>query len=404
MADVVVIGEDAGGHVDLDHLEAALETHRERPLKIGSFSAASNVTGILTDTRAVSALLHRHGALLVWDYAAAAPYAPIDMNPRGREDECLEKDAIFLSPHKFVGGPGTPGVLIVKRHHLKNRVPVVPGGGTVSYVNPQEHRYLTDPVHREEGGTPDIVGAIRAGLVFGLKETVGSERIVEHEKALARRAIGRLSRNPKIKILGNQSADRLPIISFLVRHGERYLHHEFVVALLNDLFGVQTRGGCSCASPYGHRLLEIDLATSKEYEKQILAGYEIVKPGWTRFGLNYFNTDDEVDLILGAIEWIATEGWRLLPAYDFDCRTGNWWHRAEVQPEIMRLDEVGFSPQGPEFSTHRASIPAAALADLIEDARRHAQAVEATGRGVGPEGLLPAQVGSLQWFPLPPTG
>ena len=398
-ADVVVVGEDASGHVDLAHLQAELTAYADRLLKIGSFSAASNVTGILTDSNAVTALLHRHGALAAWDFAAAAPYMPIEMNPDGGGDE-LAKDAIFISPHKFVGGPGTPGVLILKRELLGNRVPVVPGGGTVSYVNAEEHRYLEDGEHREEGGTPDIVGAIRAGLVFRLKEAVGAAAILEHEKALARQAIARLSRHPKITLLGDTRVDRLPIISFLVRHGERHLHHEFVVALLNDLFGIQTRGGCSCAGPYGHRLLDIDLPTSKEYEAQIVRGCEIVKPGWTRFGLNYFNSDDEVAFILGAIEWLADEGWKLLPAYDFDRASGRWWHRA-ARPAARRLTEVQFTAKGIEFPSERAPAPETSLAALIAEAHRQIEAVDYPAGKAWRRALLPDEARHLQWFPLP---
>src|SRR5690606_13343457 len=164
-----------------------------------------------------------------------------------------------------VGGPGTPGVLVVKRHLLKNRVPSVPGGGTVAYVNPQDHRYHDDPVKREEGGTPAIIESIRAGLVFQLKEAVGVDLIREREESFIRRAIELWSQSPAIQILGNRNAPRLSIVSFVVRHREDYLHHDYVVAVLNGLFGIQARGGCSCAGPYGHRLLGIDLATSRQF-------------------------------------------------------------------------------------------------------------------------------------------
>src|SRR5215468_10175160 len=180
IAEVRVIQEDADGHIDLDHLERELVRHAARPLKIGSFSAASNVTGIASDTRAIAALLHRHGAYSFWDYAAAGPYVAIEMNG-GAAGDGIEKDAVFVSPHKFIGGPGTPGVLVAKRHLLRNTVPACPGGGTVAYVNEAEHRYLTDPVHREEGGTPAIIESIRAGLVFQLKEAVGADAIRERE-------------------------------------------------------------------------------------------------------------------------------------------------------------------------------------------------------------------------------
>ncbi|TMC10055.1 MAG: aminotransferase class V-fold PLP-dependent enzyme, partial [Chloroflexi bacterium] len=193
IADVVVIHEDADGHVDLGHLEAELRRHADRPLKIGSFSAASNVTGIVTDAGAVATLLHQHGALSFWDCAAAGPYVEIDMCPA---DPLARKDAVFLSPHKFIGGPGTPGVLAVRRELVRNRVPTVPGGGTVAYVNPTEHRYLDDPVHREEGGTPAIVESIRCGLVFQLKEAVGTDEIRRREEAFIGRAIASWSENP----------------------------------------------------------------------------------------------------------------------------------------------------------------------------------------------------------------
>src|SRR5919199_2440402 len=253
IADVVVVPEDADGHVDLTALAAALEEHADRPLKIGSFSAASNVTGLLTDCDAVSALLHRHGDLACWYFAAAGPYLEIRMDPPPGGDPATRKDAVALSPHKFVGGPGTPGVLAVRREIARNTVPVVPGGGTVEYVNPVEHVYRSDVEHREEGGTPAIVESIRAGLVFQLKEAVGTDVIKAHENWFLHRALERWDSEPTLEILGNMAAPRLSIVSFTVRRvgadgrRGRYLHHNFLVALLNDLFGIQSRGGCSCA-------------------------------------------------------------------------------------------------------------------------------------------------------------
>ena len=188
-------------------------------------------------------------------------------------------DAIFISPHKFIGGPGTPGVLVARRDLFRNRVPSVPGGGTVAYVNPADHVYLGDVEHREEGGTPAIVESIRAGLVFQLKEAVGGAAIRAREESFTRRAIERWRRHPNLEILGNPDLDRLSIVSFVVRHEGRYLHHNFVVALLNDLFGIQSRGGCSCAGPYGHRLLGIDIERSHEFEREIARRCEGTKPG-----------------------------------------------------------------------------------------------------------------------------
>ena len=258
IADLVTIREDGDGHVDLAHLEAELERHRHRPQLIGSFSAASNVTGVVTDTMAVSSLLHRYGALAIWDYAAAAPYVRIEMGSPDTSDGYL--DAVVISPHKFIGGPGTPGLLVARRELFANRVPDVPGGGTVAFVNPGDHDYLEAVEHREEGGTPDIVGSIRAGLVFQLKDAVGVEEIQHREERFVRDAVMAWSEHPNLEILGRRDAERLSIVSFIVRDGSgHHLHHNFVVAVLNDLFGIQSRGGCSCAGPYGHRLLGIDL-------------------------------------------------------------------------------------------------------------------------------------------------
>ena len=249
IAQVVIIEENADGRIDKRHLERELQRYRDRPLKIGSFSAASNVTGIVSDTFGVATLLHRYGALSFWDFAAAAPYVSISMTPSGEGQELAYKDAIFISPHKFVGGPGTPGVLVAKRRLFKNRVPTVPGGGTVAYVSAESYDYLEDPVHREEGGTPAIIESIRAGLVFQLKHAVGTDAIRQREEHFIRRAISSWGENPNIGILGNKHAERLSIVSFLVRHGDGYLHHNFVVALLNDLFGIQARGGAPAPVP-----------------------------------------------------------------------------------------------------------------------------------------------------------
>ena len=263
------------------------------------------------------------------------------------------------------------------------------------------HRYIDDPEHREEGGTPDIVGSIRAGLVFQLKEAVGAENIFTHEKDMARHAIDILGKNPNINILGNNQTDRLPIISFLVRHGERYLHHDFVVAVLNDYFGIQTRGGCSCAGPYGHRLLGIDSETSEEFNVQIMGGCEIIKPGWTRFGLNYFNSEDEVSFILGAIDWVATNGHKLLSAYACDGPTGRWWHKQAGKAAVMSLNDIDYTASGPTYSTHKSSISLQNLDDLVQDAQKAIAALEGTSASGSADAVIPEPARHLQWFPLP---
>ena len=404
IADVVTIPEDADGHVDLERLEAELVRYADRPLKIGSFSAASNVTGIVSNTCAIADLLHRHGALSFWDFAAAAPYVQIEMYPQCDVHPLAYKDAVFLSPHKFVGGPGTPGVLIARRELLRNRVPDVVGGGTVAYVNPTEHVYLADPVHREEGGTPAIIESIRAGLVFQLKEAVGVPAIRAREESYWSRAIERWSANPNIDVLGNKDAERLSIVSFVVRRpGGKYLHHNYVVALLSDLFGIQSRGGCSCAGPYGHRLLGIDLERSHEFEHEITRGCEGIKPGWTRVSFNYFISEAVFQYLVDAVDLVANEGWKLLPDYRFEPHSGLWRHeRGAVEPPL-RLRDVRYDLERgelrfPHVDDQRA--PESALAEYLAEARALLAATPEWTESA-PAGSLNPEFERLRWFDLP---
>jgi selenocysteine lyase/cysteine desulfurase len=354
------------------------------------------VTGIVSDTDGVSSLLHHHGALSLWDCAAAAPYVGISM---GSKETPAHKDAIFISPHKSIGGPGTPGVLIVRKELLTNSVPSVPGGGTVAYVNSQEHRYLDDVEQREEGGTPDIVGAIRAGLVFQLKRAVGHDEIERREDAFIRRAISSWDRDPNIEVLGNQESRRLSIVSFVVRHERGYLHHNFVVALLNDLFGIQARGGCSCAGPYGHRLLGIDLDTSHEFEREITGGCEGIKPGWVRVNFNYFISEAVFSFILEAVHLIAEHGWRLLPDYDFEPSSGLWTHRMGLAEPPLSLHDLTYEGGRLHYELHRPTEPESVLSDYLKYARYIFE------QGPGGEGAEPLELSEdfehLRWFPLP---
>ena len=404
IADLVTIHEDLHGGIDLEELEARLQEYADRPMKIGSFSAASNVTGITTPVRDLSILLHRYGALALWDFAAAAPYVSIRMDPPSgaEEDELDYKDAVFISPHKMIGGPDTPGILVARRDLFRNRVPDMPGGGTVWYVNPDSHRYFDDPELREEGGTPQIIGSIRAGLVFALKEAVGPEVIREQEEHFIRRAIDAWSANPDIEILGDRDHERLSIVSFVVRHDGRYLHHNFIVALLNDLFGIQSRGGCSCAGPYGHRLLGIDLDRSREFEREIGRGCEGIKPGWVRVNFNYFISETVFQFILEAVLLVAEQGWRLLDQYDFDPHTGLWRHVLGRAEPPMSLLDVRYTPNGIECPHYRYSADEDSLGTYLEEARSilGAAGVPGPGRGCCTDDLT-ADFEHLRWFPLP---
>ncbi|MFD9127088.1 aminotransferase class V-fold PLP-dependent enzyme [Kitasatospora sp. NPDC059571] len=399
IADVVEIGTDADGHVDLADLRAQLVRFADRPMRIGSFSAASNVTGILTDADAVARTLHEHGALSFWDYAAAGPYVPIRVGESapGCGDH---KDAVFLSPHKFPGGPQTPGVLVVRRDLVRNQVPTAPGGGTVAFVDPEGHRYLADPVAREEGGTPAIVESVRAGLVFGLKQAVGTDLIQACEERLWRTALALWRHNPRIDVLGSHDAPRLSIVSFRIGHGGRYLHHNFVVALLNDLFGIQARGGCSCAAPYGHRLLSIDAPHSHAFRDEVTGhGCEGIKPGWTRINFHYFLTDTVRDYLIDAVDLLATYGHRLLPDYRFDPGSGLWRHRRSPGEPPLRLGDLRYDDHGPRWPRGGAPLGEEALARHLADAR-HILAERPDADGDGPTGLSPG-FEALRWFPLP---
>mmetsp|Transcript_7168 Transcript_7168/g.18567 ORF Transcript_7168/g.18567 Transcript_7168/m.18567 type:complete len:719 (-) Transcript_7168:325-2481(-) len=341
IADVVVIEMDSNGDVDVEDLRSKLEIYKDRPLKIGSFSAGSNVTGIVTETDEITSLLHEYGCISAWDYAGAAPYVSINTEHKGDpRDPALDKDVIFISPHKLIGGPGTPGVLVCRRSLLKNAVPAVPGGGTVTFVTPEEQFYEASPEVREEGGTPAIVESIRCGLVFRLKSLIGSSTIEGIEENIAQKVLSEWQSEPNIIVVGGdfkavQRLHRTTIISFNIKYDgatplegfDSILHPHYVSALLNDVYGIQSRSGCSCAGPYGHRLFGVDSSFSSRMAEAAKDGKNVVKLGWVRVNLNYFLPDFEVDFIINAVKMIARHGWRLLPLYAVNPHTGQWSYR-----------------------------------------------------------------------------
>jgi selenocysteine lyase/cysteine desulfurase len=399
IAQVVKIGEDRDGHIDQEELEAQLLRYQDRSKLIGSFSAASNVTGILSDTHGITSLLHRYGALSFWDFAAAAPYVAIDMTPQDHPD--AHKDAIFISAHKLIGGPGTPGLLIARKELFTNAVPGVPGGGTVAFVRPDSHEYLEDIEHREEGGTPAIIESIRAGLVFQLKEAVGPELIREREEAFIRKAIASWQENPSLEILGNPDADRLSIVSFVVRHDGEFLHHNFVVSLLNDLFGIQSRGGCSCAGPYGHALLGIDDEHSHDIADEVILGCEGIKPGWIRVNFNYFISDAVFDFIVEAVNLVATLGWKLLPWYRFDAGTATWEHVDGRGHTPFSLLDINYSLGEMSYDAAPEVADDYELASYITDATELFESLDpSTGPTAAPLNAT-ASFEDLRWFLLP---
>ncbi|GAU46840.1 hypothetical protein TSUD_83470 [Trifolium subterraneum] len=267
LAQVVEIGLDDKGLLDMEALKLQLETYKDtnRPL-LGSFSACSNVTGIYSDTRAIARLLHQYNGFACFDFAASGPYMEIDM----KSGQIDGYDVVFISTHKFLGGPDSPGVLLMNKalYRLRSSPPSTCGGGTVNYVNgfnEKDTLYLEDIEERENGGTPPIIQTIRAALAFWVKEYINYEEIEKREQLYINNALKRLVPNPNIVILGNLCTKRQAILSFVIyssTNRSKMLNGSFVATLLNDIFGIQARGGCACAGPYGHDLLNINESQS----------------------------------------------------------------------------------------------------------------------------------------------
>jgi len=342
-ADVVVIHLDTDGKIDLKDLEQKLsDTRYEHRRKLASFSAGSNVTGIRTAVYDIARICHRHNAFVFFDFAAVAPYILIDMN----HDPESYFDAIFFSPHKFLGGPGTCGVLVFnEKIYRKDLPPTTAGGGTVIYVGFNTHDFSEDIETREKAGTPPILQAIKAALVLELKEKIGVETIEEVEQSYTRYFIDELKKIKNVELLGDIAADeRVPIVSLNIRHKDRILHPRFVAKLLNDLFGIQSRAGCSCAGPYGHILLGIDHQTSEKYRRFIVQGCEGIKPGWVRVNIHYTLSQEDVAYIIQTIEFIARAGHLFLQKYLLNMKTAEWTY-------------IGFTPQPPPFSLEETFEP-----------------------------------------------
>ncbi|KAI3910062.1 hypothetical protein MKW92_042016 [Papaver armeniacum] len=360
-AQVIEIGLDNDGLVHMESLRIHLEKYKSenRPM-LGSFSACSNVTGIVVDTRAISRLLHKYGAFACFDFAASAPYMEMDM----RSGNLDGYDAIFVSPHKFLGGPGTPGILMMNKalYELRSSAPSTCGGGTVSYVNDfnaKDTLYYDDIEEREDAGTPPIIQKIRASLVFWVKEFIGHHLIEKREEFYIEKALKRLLPNPNIWILGNTEVKRQAILSFLVfpntsnstssslvdernrkldtvRESGKPLHGPFVAKLLNDLFGIQARGGCACAGPYAHHLLGVGEILSLAFRATIKKGYHGIKPGWARISFPYYMSREEFDFILSSLEFISKYGDRFLPLYSFNWKTGQWtFRRKSINADVV---------------------------------------------------------------------
>ncbi|MCH1641437.1 aminotransferase class V-fold PLP-dependent enzyme [Paenibacillus timonensis] len=332
IGEVVCLPPGADGRVDPGRLDFLLRRYRDRRVKIGAFTACSNVTGFVTPVRQLARVMHQHGGICVIDFSASAPYAPIDMHPPGAPEERL--DALLFSPHKFLGGPGTGGVLVMDAGLGAGASPDRPGGGTVSWTSPWgEVQYLADAESREDGGTPGVMQASRTALCLRLKEQMGVGRLLRRERALTDRLLTELEAVPGLNILGGHSRERLGIVSFTLEP----VHYNLAVKLLNDRFGIQARGGCSCAGTYGHYLLGIDRAASQRIARRIAGGDYAAKPGWVRISLHPMMTAGEVAYMGYALRQVAAHGRDWAGDYTYDPRTNEWKHR-RGEPRI-NLDE-----------------------------------------------------------------
>ena len=403
LATTIEVRLDASGHIDLEHLETLLQdpAYKDR-LKIGSFSAASNVTGLKSNVRAIAAMLHKHGAIACFDYAACAPYVEIDMNPEPDGDEDPSIDAIFVSPHKFLGGPGSSGVLVFnERIYHRELPPSVSAGGTVDYVGMKDEDFIKHIEEREKAGTPGVLQTLKAGLVFQIKDRVGVDVINAREHELTERAMRAWSDEDGIEILGNPDpSSRVGIISFNVKDPSgRYLHHKFVTALLNDLFGIQSRAGCSCAGPYGHRLLHIDQETSERYRNVVQEGYCGMKPGWCRVGLHWVMDDAEANYVIDAVRFVAANGHLFLRQYDFDLCSGTWSHKnAAVDLPEYSLDAALAKDAGEPAILSLALRQQLYDHYLTEAERWAARLRQESWRA---SASLDGELGELQFFSLP---
>lgn len=400
-AEVVEVALAADGGVDLAHLESLLQSPEYRGrYRIGSFSAASNVTGMRTPVLEMARLLHRYDAIACFDYAACAPYVAIDMNPPDDGNGDASIDAVFISPHKFLGGPGSSGILVFNRRiYPQDLPPTVAAGGTVDYVSPEDQDFIADIETREKAGTPGIMQTMRAALAFEVKNELGTGNIAAREHQLLERAMQRWGKDDRLEILGNPDpARRIGIVSFNVKgSGDLYLHPKFVTALLNDLFGIQSRAGCSCAGPYGHRLLGIGMEQSAQYRDIVATGFSGLKPGWCRVGFHFSMDDIEADYVIEAVSFIALFGRRFLHLYEFDVYTGSWVHHDDRcwSPDLSLAS--AFHAHDLEKTAlpteHRKRLYRSYLNEAREQAERLAEPDRCNA-------TLPGNLGELQYFVL----
>ena len=333
IADVEIIEPDENGLVKLEHLEILLKKYQKRKIKIASITSCSNVTGVFTPYHKIAELMHRYNGWCFVDFACSAPYIDIDMHP---EDPLEKLDAIFFSPHKFLGGPGSTGILIFNRSLYDSHFsPDQPGGGTVKWTNPWgEHSFYEDVELREDGGTPPFMQTIKAALAVKLKEEIGTKRIAIREKEITKLVFSRLKLIPNLHLLAENIEERLPVVSFYIDG----MHYNLGVRLLNDRFGIQVRGGCSCAGTYGHYLLNVSKKKSRKITQMIEHHDLSEKPGWLRMSLHPLMTDEEIEFILSSIEELSINHKIWADDYNYDPHENNFVHTSNPEFEKKIVD------------------------------------------------------------------
>lgn len=331
IADVVVIDCDEEGLFCLEKFKEALEKHKDRSFKIASITSCSNVTGIQTPYHEVAKIMHQNNGVCFVDFACSGPYVEINMHP---DDESY-LDAIFFSPHKFLGGPGTTGVMLFNKNLYKNNIPDCPGGGTVSWTNPWGgHKYIDNIEDREDGGTPGFLQVIKTALAIQLKEEMGVQNMLKREHEIVDYIFNRLGTIKNIHLLANQHQDRLGVISFYITD----LHFNLGVKILNDKYGIQTRGGCSCAGTYGHFLLHVDQETSNNLVSQISLGELLKKPGWIRMSIHPTTTNQEIEYVCDSIIALAKNHKEWSNLYRYDANSNNFYHNDDqlLEKEMVK--------------------------------------------------------------------
>jgi selenocysteine lyase/cysteine desulfurase len=349
-AEVVEISLDDEGKFSLKDLEEKIsDVQYKKRIKIGAFSAASNVTGMKSPVDKITQIVHDHDGLVFFDFAASGPYVEMEMV----KENGSYFDGLYFSPHKFIGGPGSAGILVFRKELYNNDVgPTCAGGGTVEYVSSLEYDFVKDIERREDAGTPAVLQTIRSAIAMDIKKSVGYETIEKIEETYIKEALNRLTKDSRFELIGPLDREgRLSILSFNIKYKEHYLHPRFVTSLLNDLFGIQSRAGCSCAGPYGHQLLGIDEAKSERYREVIIKGCEAIKPGWVRVNFHYLLDEFTFDYILTALEFMVDYGYLFLQDYKVNIESGNWsfCKGPKIALEDFSMDNVvaasGFRPK-----------------------------------------------------------